>query len=69
MSEDRIVYVERRTSGAYLSYHREGSLPSTVGMEAVTEQEAREGGAVQCSHCWSDQNVIQYLFPYWCDES
>lgn len=46
------------------SFHDPRNLCNTDGMTVVTEQRARELGAVPCGKCFREQDSVQYDFPY-----
>lgn len=56
-----VVIDQRRPS---LSYHRKSTVPTMIGMEEVTEEQAIEMGCVPCSHCFAKQDNVQYPYDY-----
>jgi len=47
-----------------LSFHNSDSMETTVDMDTMTLAEAREHGAVACSHCFDDQSCMDYDVDY-----
>jgi hypothetical protein len=47
-----------------LSFHAVSQIPTTIDMTPVTEDAARELGAVACSHCYRDVDGVSYDFPH-----
>lgn len=47
-----------------LSFHAPSELQSTFDMTEVTEEEARNAGAVACSECYRDVDGMSYDFQY-----
>jgi len=58
----RTVVIDKQRPS--LSYHLESKIPTTIGMERVTEQQAIEMGCVPCSHCFNKQDKVQYPYPH-----
>ncbi len=51
-------------NGNVLTFHHPTQIDSQIGMVKVTEQEARDAGAVGCSKCFDDVQATNYQFPY-----
>lgn len=49
--------------GPQLSFHHPDQIPSLIGMELISREEARERGAVMCSQCYERNNTM-YDFSY-----
>lgn len=47
-----------------LSFHASSQMQSTFDMTEVTEEEARDAGAVACSECYRDVDGMSYDFQY-----